>query len=80
MPALTIHDIPEDVLRCLRERAARHHHSLDEEARMMIERAVIREARSDELDWLDKVRRLRGRLPVRLTDAWIEQALNEGRP
>jgi plasmid stability protein len=60
---LSIKNVPEGIVARLRERAARHHRSLQGELMAIIEAAVADEARASPLDVLAEVRRLGLRTP-----------------
>ncbi|MCB1058349.1 MAG: Arc family DNA-binding protein [Acidobacteria bacterium] len=46
MPAVHIRDVPKEVLESLKQRAARHHRSLQGELRLLLESAAAEEAAS----------------------------------
>jgi plasmid stability protein len=49
MPALHVRDLPADVLRALKRRAARHHRSLQGELRHLLQQIAEREAPAEAL-------------------------------
>ena len=80
MPTLTIKNIPLELYKCLKERAAENRRSLNGEVIVCLERAVGYE-RLDAETYLARVRAFRRTLPnVFLTDEEITATKNEGRP
>ena len=49
MPSLTIKNIPDDLLTLLRDRATRHHRSLQGELMIILEEAIARRRQEQEL-------------------------------
>ncbi|MCB1036059.1 MAG: plasmid stability protein [Acidobacteria bacterium] len=80
MANLTLKQVPEDLYRRLKDRAAVHRRSINNEAIICLEQAL--EARPFEpRAWLDEVRTLRRQTPkVFLDEATLKAAKSQGRP
>jgi plasmid stability protein len=78
MPSLTLKDLPSDVHRALKERAARNSRSLNAEAIDCLRRAV-QAHRIDPDELLARARRLREQVGFRLTAREIRAARDRGR-
>jgi plasmid stability protein len=76
MPGLLIKDLPSQLHRRLKARAAAMHRSLSREALVILERALDERAGPRRLSEIDA---LRQKGPRPLTDAVIQTALREGR-
>ena len=77
MATLTLKNIPDDLHRRLRERAARNRRSLDDEALACLEAALT----EDRDTLLARIRDRRTRLDqVYLTEKDLQAAIDEGRP
>jgi plasmid stability protein len=61
---LSIKNAPDDIVECLRERAAKHHRSLQGELLTIVEEAVRRPARLTPREVLAEVRRLSLQTPA----------------
>ncbi|MDX1531627.1 MAG: Arc family DNA-binding protein [Rhodothermales bacterium] len=82
MATITLKNVPDDLHRRLKERAARHHRSLNREAIRCLEEAVAADPPA-EADLLDRIRRRREALAqrgLRLTQEDVDGAIDEGRP
>lgn len=80
MPTITLKNVPDELHRRLKERAARNDRSLNREAIRCLEAAIAEPA--DDTDLQGRIRRFREGLAAR--GAWatpesIEQAIEEGR-
>ncbi|MEX2582317.1 MAG: Arc family DNA-binding protein [Gemmatimonadota bacterium] len=80
MASLTIKGIPEELLARLRVRAKGHRRSINSEVIYLLERSVG--AKKLDVDGvLTRIRRVRGGVDVpSLTEARLQQAIDEGRP
>jgi plasmid stability protein len=80
MANLTLKQVPNELYQRLKERAAAHRRSINNEAIMCLEQ--ILEPRKLEVEsWLEEARALRRQAPnVFLTDAALREAKEEGRP
>jgi plasmid stability protein len=74
MPGLLIRDLPEDLHRKLKERAARNRRSLTKEALVILETAL---SGTNTSEGPETPMPFKGRFL--LTDEWIDQAKREGR-
>ncbi len=81
MPTITLKNVPEELHRRLKERAARHHRSLNREAIHCLEEAVTDEQPPAD-DLLARIRQIREGLGMQrsLSVAEIEAAIEDGRP
>ncbi len=80
MPNLTLKNIPDDLYARLKERAARHHRSLNSEILVSLEK-VFRSVRVEPEEFLARLDGLHRQLDVSpLTDEILQRAKNEGRP
>ena len=80
MATLTLKQVPDDLYRRLKERAATHRRSLNNEAIVCLEQ-MLRSQPVDPASWLEKARALRGRASkVYLTDEALRRAKENGRP
>jgi len=80
MATLTIKNIPERLLKRLKESAAQHRRSINSEAICCLER-VLGVHRADPKEFLAEVDAARKRMPyVNLTEEFLRVAKNEGRP
>lgn len=80
MATLTLKQVPNELYRRLKERAAAHRRSLNNEAILCLEQA-LEPRRFDRQSWLEEVRALRRQTPkVFLTDEMLRKAKEEGRP
>ena len=77
MPGMLIKEIPEDLHRRLKERAAANRRSLSREVLVMLEEAVAEPAGPPTLDEIDRLR-VRGARP--LTQDLLDRARSSGRP
>jgi plasmid stability protein len=78
MITITLKNIPEDLHKRLKERAAQHHRSLNNEAIACLETA-LKSRQVDTEALLKRARDLRSRTPVRLTDKDLHKYKNIGR-
>lgn len=80
MPSLTLRDIPEDLYRRLKERAAARHRSMNGEVLTILERALA-SGRLPAEPILERARELRdGAEPPPLDDDFLRRARGRGRP
>ena len=80
MATLTIKNIPEELRKRLKESAARHRRSMNEEAISCLQNALVGD-RVNPKDFLAQVRSLRARMPrVFVTERDLRVAKNQGRP
>jgi plasmid stability protein len=82
MPTITLKNVPDELHRRLKERAERHHRSLNREAIRCLEEAVADE-RIEEQALLARIRANRARMVERgvwLTEESLLEATEEGRP
>lgn len=80
MASLTIKGVPDSLLDALRRRAAQHRRSLNNEVLHLLESSAAA-AQVDPDVLLTRLHRLQERAPLPpLTDAILEQAVEEGRP
>jgi plasmid stability protein len=77
MPGILIKDVPDDIHRKLKDRAARHRRSLHREALVILEQVLDDGAGPPSLEEVDR-RRVRGNRP--LTQELLEEARRTGRP
>lgn len=80
MPSLTVRDIPDDVYRRLRNRAERHHRSMNGELLSILERALeSRRLTAEEI--LTRASALRQRIAgPAITNELLAEAKEAGRP
>jgi plasmid stability protein len=77
---ITVKNIPYDLYEQIKQNAAEHRRSINNEVIAIIENA-FRSKKIDPEDFLVTVRKLRERTKgIELTDRLINQAKNEGRP
>ena len=77
---ITVKNIPYDLYEKIKQNAAEHRRSINNEVIAIIENAY-RSKKIDPEDFLVTVRKLRERTKrIELTDRLINQAKNEGRP
>jgi antitoxin FitA len=77
---ITVKNIPYDLYEQIKQNAAEHRRSINNEVIAIIEKA-FRSKKIDPEDFLVTVRKLRERTKrIELTDRLINQAKNEGRP
>ncbi|MBI4559951.1 MAG: Arc family DNA-binding protein [Candidatus Hydrogenedentes bacterium] len=80
MPALTIKNLPDELYRSLRDSAKAHRRSLNSEVIVCLEQS-LGTVRLDPEAFLDQVRRLRSEIRgPKLTDRFLREAKNAGRP
>lgn len=80
MASLTIKGVPDSLLEALRKRAEQHRRSLNSEVLQLLESSAAAH-RVDPAELLTRIHRLQERAPVPpLTDAILEQAVEEERP
>ncbi len=80
MATLTLKQVPDELHRRLKERAAAHRRSINNEAIMCLEQS-LQPRRFDPQVWLEEARALRRQAPTaELTDALLRSARNQGRP
>lgn len=82
MPTITLKNVPDELHRRLKDRAERHHRSLNREAIRCLEEAVADE-RIEEQALLARIRANRARMVERgvwLTEESLREAIEEGRP
>jgi plasmid stability protein len=81
MATLTLKGIPDSLLERLRERAELHRRSLNSEALFVLEQAVGPQ-RIDPEEFVARLDRRHALMKnvTPLTDEFLEQAINEGRP
>ncbi len=80
MATLTIKNLPDSLYERLKLTAARHRRSLNSEAIVQLEQSLNKHNIEVE-ETIERVRELRSKYPdLRLTDADLEFAKNEGRP
>ena len=81
MATVTLKNVPEELVRLLKEEAKQNRRSLNQEALARLESSLGTSRRSGE-ETVKTLRRLHRRLaglrPI--TDAFLERAKNEGRP
>ncbi len=77
MPGLLIKDLPKDLHRLLKERAAAHHRSMSREALLILEGSLRDRAGPPTLAEIDNLR-VRGDRP--LTQRLLDLARDSGRP
>jgi plasmid stability protein len=81
MATITLKNVPDDLHRRLKERAERHHRSLNREAIRCLEEAVAGDEPEEEL--LARIRANRARMAERgvwLTEESLREAIDQGRP
>ncbi len=80
MATLTLDQVPDELHRRLKERAAAHRRSVNHEAIMCLEQA-LQPRRFDPQGWLEEVRALRRQAPTaQLTDSLLRTGRSQGRP
>ena len=79
MATLTLKNIPEPLHEALKASAATHRRSLNREAIECLERSLLGKP-LDSAAFLERVRRLRGQTPGRLTQGLLREARRSGRP
>lgn len=82
MPTITLKNVPDELHRRLKDRAERHHRSLNREAIRCLEEAVADEWIEEEA-LLARIRANRARMVERgvwLTEESLREAIEEGRP
>lgn len=79
MATMTIKNIPDELYEELKQRAAANRRSVNNEVIVLIERAVQYQAQ-DPNEVLERVRVLREKLDIYVTEDEITAAKNEGRP
>jgi plasmid stability protein len=80
MATLTIKNIPEELRKRLKERAAQHRRSINGEVISCLETVLVGD-RVDPHDFLARARALRERMPrVFITEKDLRAARNQGRP
>ncbi|HVE87217.1 MAG TPA: Arc family DNA-binding protein [Myxococcales bacterium] len=72
---LTLRDVPEPVVRGLRERARRNRRSMQKEVLSILQGAVL-----DRASLADQLAQVRSRLNARMTLDEIHSSIDEGRP
>lgn len=77
--SITIRDIPDEVHKRLKERAERHHRSLNSEIIVSLKRSVMSHERDPD-QILARADQLRKRVKGSLTMEEIQAAIEEGRP
>ena len=77
MPGLLLKEIPTDLHKRLKQRAARHRRSLSSEAIQILEETLSDRSGSLTLDEIDAIR-VRGRVP--LNQRILDEAMHKGRP
>ena len=77
---ITLKNIPYDLYELIKQNAAEHRRSINNEVISIIENA-LRSQKIDPEDFLVTVKKLREKTNrIELTDRFIEKAKNEGRP
>jgi antitoxin FitA len=80
MATLTIKAMPDPLYERLRESAGMNHRSINSEVIARLEQA-LGSPRPDGTEMLERVRELRARVGgPRLTDAWLRETKEQGRP
>lgn len=80
MPALTIKNIPDELYRTLKESAKAHHRSMNGEVIACLER-TLGTGRIDPETFLARVESLQKQVRIpRLTDRFLREAKERGRP
>jgi antitoxin FitA len=79
MATITLKDVPEELHVALKERAHKHHRSLNQEVLACLEAAVAPQL-VDVDSLLADIRKHRARIPGRLTDKLLREARESGRP
>jgi plasmid stability protein len=79
MATMTIKNIPDELYEELKQRAAANRRSVNNEVIVLIERAVQYQVQ-DPNEVLERVRVLREKLDIYVTEDEISAAKNEGRP
>lgn len=79
MPSVTLKNLPDDLHQRLRERAARHHRSLNSEIIAALE-GVVRSEPGDAAAAIERIRRLRPTGHERLTARDFDALRPQGRP
>ena len=76
MPAILIRDVPEEVHKRLKERAAANRRSLGREALVLLEGALENRGKRPNLEEIDS---MRGKPRKPMTREYIREAIREGR-
>ena len=77
---ITVKNIPRDLYELIKQNAAEHRRSINNEVIALIENA-LRSKKIDPEDFLVTVKKLREKTNrIELTDRFINKAKNEGRP
>lgn len=81
MATLTLKNVPEELLQQLKAQALQNRRSLNQETLLRLEKSTVATPRSS-AETVAELRRLHRRLADQppLTDAFLEQAKNTGRP
>lgn len=79
MATLTLKNVPDDLHRRLKERAARNHRSLNREAIRALE-AAVSDDRGDLTERIDALRSRMARAGVEATRESVQAAIEHGRP
>ncbi len=77
MPAILIRDVPEEIHKKLKTRAATHRRSLGREALVLLEKALLE---SVERPTLEQIRAMRIKTSKPLTQEFFDEAKRTGRP
>jgi plasmid stability protein len=80
MPTITVKDIPEDLYEALKQSASANHRSINREVIHCIEQAVRgRKVNVEEI--IAKARQIQAKLgPLPVSEEFLNEAKNEGRP
>lgn len=77
---ITLKNVPDNLHKVLRDRAAGNRRSLNNEALLILEKALLPSRVNSSLDTkLIKIDQKRVKMSVSLTDEMIEKAISEGR-
>jgi plasmid stability protein len=80
MATLTLKQVPDDLYQKLKERAATHRRSLNNEAIHCLEQ-MVQDRRLNSQEWLEEARALRRQTPdLFLTEEALRAAKDSGRP
>lgn len=80
MATITLKNIPDDLYEKLKQRAMEHHRSVNSEVIVCLER-VVQSGRVDPESFLPKLQALHKRIALPpLTEKFLREAKNEGRP
>lgn len=80
MATLTIKNVPDALYQQLKESAAKHRRSINNEAIVSLERALGKTTEIDREALLERIRARREKMNIFLTAEDIQRAKNEGRP